>query len=306
MPMEQKDVVIILADISGYTRFMIENQTAAVHGQLIISGLIESILAEVDIPLTLQEIEGDAVFLYAARDTSATAWPATIEEVSRKLDRFFHAFLARYAVGVESTPCGCAICRNSDKLGLKIVVHVGTALFHSIAGRPQVSGTDVILAHRLLKNSVSDNEYLLMSAPAYAAMGAHIEGEFVRMNETYDGFGTVETHVRPMDASLLAAREALYQLPPDKLDAALATYSGVVNLKHLLSATMTQLRSPIRTFTWRERLAMIGDMLLSPVMLLTEVRRAAETVRTRGRLRTEWASPAPAVSSLVEQRKEGV
>ncbi len=63
--MDQKQL-IILADISGYTRFMLANRTSALHGQMIINGLIESILKEVDIPLTLQEIGGDAVFLYAA------------------------------------------------------------------------------------------------------------------------------------------------------------------------------------------------------------------------------------------------
>jgi len=34
MPMQEKPVVIVLADISGYTRFMIENRTSAVHGQI--------------------------------------------------------------------------------------------------------------------------------------------------------------------------------------------------------------------------------------------------------------------------------
>ena len=36
------------------------------HGQICINVLIEAILEQVDVPLTLQEIEGDAVFLYAA------------------------------------------------------------------------------------------------------------------------------------------------------------------------------------------------------------------------------------------------
>ena len=62
----EQGVVLILADISGYTKFMVANQTAAVHGQVIITLLIETILAEVDIPLTLHGIEGDAVFLSAA------------------------------------------------------------------------------------------------------------------------------------------------------------------------------------------------------------------------------------------------
>lgn len=35
--MQQDELVIILADISGYTRFMVENRTSAVHGQLCIN-----------------------------------------------------------------------------------------------------------------------------------------------------------------------------------------------------------------------------------------------------------------------------
>ena len=63
--MQQDRVVIVLADISGYTRFMVENRTSAVHGQLCINSLVETLLEQVDIPLILQEIEGDAIFLYA-------------------------------------------------------------------------------------------------------------------------------------------------------------------------------------------------------------------------------------------------
>lgn len=40
-PREQQ-LVIIIADISGYTKFMVENQLAAVHGQLCITFLIGS------------------------------------------------------------------------------------------------------------------------------------------------------------------------------------------------------------------------------------------------------------------------
>jgi hypothetical protein len=39
---EQRQLIIILSDISGYTRFMVENRTAALHGQMVISRLIES------------------------------------------------------------------------------------------------------------------------------------------------------------------------------------------------------------------------------------------------------------------------
>ena len=185
--MQEKRLVVILADISGYTRFMLENRASAVHGQLCINFLIESVLEKVDIPLTLQEIEGDAVFLHAADPGSEEAWQATLEEVSRKLPGFFEAFIARTGVSIESTPCGCAICRNSEQLGLKIIVHVGEAVFHEVAGRSQVSGPDVILTHRLLKNSLESNEYLLLTEPAFERMGRHLPGRFEIHEETYEG-----------------------------------------------------------------------------------------------------------------------
>jgi class 3 adenylate cyclase len=294
--MEQKQLVIILADISGYTRFMLETQTSAVHGQMIITGLIEAIIAQVDIPLTLQEIEGDAVFLYAARTgahESEDAWRATVADVSRKLERFFHAFIARSAVMMEATPCPCAICRNSNQLGLKIIVHAGSAVFHSIAGRPQVSGPDVILAHRLLKNSIPGNEYLLLSENAYAAMGKYLGGAFVQLRETYDGFGTIDVRARLMDDELLAAREALYKLAPGQLDSELTAYTSVSNTKDVVRATMAQLRDPVRAFSWGERFGMVVMAFLAPIFLFFHARRAVPAaVKARGHARTEWG-PAP-------------
>jgi hypothetical protein len=77
----ERQLVLILADISGYTRFMLENQTSAVHGQLCITTLIETLLREVDIPLQLQEIEGDALFLYAAHPGDEPGWQDVLEQV---------------------------------------------------------------------------------------------------------------------------------------------------------------------------------------------------------------------------------
>jgi hypothetical protein len=177
-PREQP-LVIILADISGYTRFMLENQTSAVHGQQCITFLIETLLREVDIPLRLQEIEGDAVFLYAAREGDEAAWRAALAEVRAKLPRFFAAFLDGMRLAAEATPCGCAVCRDSGRLKLKLVVHSGHAVFHTTGGRALVSGADVILAHRLLKNSVGGDEYLLMTEPAYDDLGREMDGAFI-------------------------------------------------------------------------------------------------------------------------------
>lgn len=109
MEPREQEVVLILADISGYTRFMVESQLAAVHGQLCITYLIEAMLHEVNIPLHLQAIEGDAVFLYAANPGDEQAWKETLAQIRTKLERFFAAFIAAMATATEATPCKCAI-----------------------------------------------------------------------------------------------------------------------------------------------------------------------------------------------------
>ena len=287
--MEQKKLVILLADISGYTRFMLENQTSAVHGQLIITKLIESILAHVDIPLTLQEIEGDAVFLYAAHPGSDEGWHRVVEQVSRKLEQFFEAFIAEVAIATESTPCGCAVCRNITELGLKIIVHTGEAVFHQIAGRPQVSGTDVILAHRLLKNTVPSHEYLLLSEAAWTAMGEHLPGKFERHRETYEGFGAVDLHVRILHGDLLAARDAVYELSEAELKTSVGAYTRWLYPRDLLPAIFAQLRRPIRPFTWREKFRMVLDPLIEwPAVLLYHRRAIPKQLIARGKRRTSW------------------
>lgn len=257
--MDQKKLIVILADISGYTQFMVENQMAAVHGQLIINGLIESILRQVDIPLTLQEIEGDAVFLYAAHPGSDAGWDDVVEQVSRKLGTFFESFISQLGIVSEATPCPCAVCANLEKLALKIVVHSGEAVFHEIAGRPQVSGSDVILAHRLLKNSVKANFYLLLTDAAYATLGAHLPGSFERHQEWYEGFGTVSLRVRDLTADLLAARDSVYALDARELDAAMQIYADGVRPSRLVAAALQQIRNPIRHFSWLEKLRMLVE-----------------------------------------------
>jgi len=285
---QEDRLVVILADISGYTRFMVENRTSAVHGQLCINSLIDALLQNVDIPLTLQEIEGDAVFLYARDPGSETGWRATLDEVGQKLPKFFDAFLAAAGATAESTPCGCAICRNSDQLGLKIVVHSGTAVFHELAGRSQVSGPDVILAHRLLKNTVSSNAYLLLSDPAYELLGPQLSGDFEEHEERYEGFDRVAVRVRPLDREFLAARDDLYRLGETDLRGAVDSYLDWLG-QNLPTAALQQARSPIRAFGWRDRLLMLWDAVVGFRLAKGRLRSAIPAAQlARGERRTEW------------------
>ncbi len=141
------------------------------------------------------------------------AWSDVVVQVSMKPGRFFDAFIAQSAMMTELTPCKCAVCVHADQLGLKLVVHSGQAVFRSIAGRPQVSGPDVILAHRLLKNSVArDAVYEMSRAQLNEAAQAYVEAS--RSNATREAalqqlrnplrpFGSIDKALMVLEAYVL-------------------------------------------------------------------------------------------------------
>lgn len=157
------DLLILLADISGYTRFMVANQTEAEHSQQIIGALLEAIIEEVEIPLSIAKFEGDAVFLYAIKGGNADA---VVTHIRAKLPRFFSAFASRLREQAAMRTCHCGACRNVNELRLKIIAHSGQAVIYSIADRTELAGVDVIIAHRLLKNSIAAREYILVTESA--------------------------------------------------------------------------------------------------------------------------------------------
>ena len=202
-------VVLILADISGYTRFMLASQEAVVHGQQVITELLESIIREVEIPLEIKEIEGDAVFLYAVKPDDDAGWEEARQLIGRKLVSFFEAFARTILELMESTLCPCAVCKNLDQLKLKVVVHSGDALFHRIGRFSDVSGVDVILVHRLLKNSVASDEYVLMTEAAYRDIGFPVDVDVRKGEEHYPGFGAISTYTYVTKGGGTPTRDAL-------------------------------------------------------------------------------------------------
>lgn len=282
--MEQKRLVVLLADISGYTRFMLETATSAVHGQMLVDSLIEAIVSKVDIPLVLQEIEGDAVFLYAADPGSEQGWQQVLRDVGRKLEHFFAAFISQMGVAAESAPCGCTVCANIDKLGLKLIVHVGEAVFHEVAGRARVSGGDVILAHRLLKNTVPSNEYLLLTEAAWTGMRSELDGEFEIRQETCEGFGEIGVRVRYLEQRFTAAREALYRMDHRARCAAVGEFLDA-SARRAPQAVRTQLETNGKRFPWYQRLVTRTEVELMPLLTPLLRRILPRRQRLRGKPR---------------------
>jgi len=101
-------------------------------------------------------VEGDAVFALAADRVLGP--PATLLDV---LEDTVAAFRGRQRELQADDSCSCDACRNVGNLDLKIVAHHGRFLRQMVGDRIQAAGVNVVLAHRLLKNSVGRRAYIL-------------------------------------------------------------------------------------------------------------------------------------------------
>jgi len=95
------------------------------------------------------------------------------------------------------------------RLDLKVLVHHGAIIRHRIAGHAELVGSDVIVAHRLLKNHVVERlgtpAYALFSGACVAAMG--IDPAALGMTEyrdIYDDLGEVAGWVEDLGAAWTA------------------------------------------------------------------------------------------------------
>jgi hypothetical protein len=193
-------VLLILADISGYTRYMTANAKTLSHSHTIIAELIQAIASAIEIPLEIVELEGDAIFLFCRKPGDPATWQAQRELVYRKLLEFFHRFRARLQELRRSNVCTCHACANIDQLRLKVLVHSGEVLVHRVLQFNKLSGVDVILIHRLLKNSVERPEYLLLTEAAHRDLQFPTDVRFETGSEQYEHLGSITTFVHYLEA----------------------------------------------------------------------------------------------------------
>jgi hypothetical protein len=181
---------LVLADISGFTAFV--TGTELEHGPPIIAELLEVVIRQLAPPLEVQEVEGDAVFAFGLDRTIVPA--ATLLDV---VDDTFVAFKARRRELAADDSCSCQACRSVGNLDLKIIAHHGVFLRQTVAGRRQLGGAEVILAHRLLKNRFGRTAgYLLLTEAALGRMDiAPASVGLIAQTERYEHLGEVRCFV---------------------------------------------------------------------------------------------------------------
>jgi hypothetical protein len=203
MQPKSNQAVLLIADISGYTKFLRLHRLNTAHAQLVITELLESIIDATMPPLKVSKVEGDAVFFYAMDIENALAQSQLAKAASAQLISLFRAFYQKVNELSALNLCFCDACRNVYSLRMKLIMHIGEVFIHRVKTFEEISGTDVILTHRLLKNSVPSNEYVLMTAEAYSRVGEFHQLKPEMRKENCEGIGKVDVVVFYPTADLI-------------------------------------------------------------------------------------------------------
>ncbi len=150
-----EQVLIIIPDISGFSSFV--NEVAISHSEHIIRELLEIIIEGNDIGLEVSEIEGDAVLFYKFENFPE---PAAILKMVEDIFIRFHEHLQLYE---QNRLCPCGACQTAHQLDIKFIVDQGYVKEMKVNNHTKLVGPAMIGAHRLLKNDVPLDEYLLLS-----------------------------------------------------------------------------------------------------------------------------------------------
>jgi hypothetical protein len=192
--MEQKPQhgYLVLADISGYTSYLAGVELD--HAQGVLTDLLETIVASFKALLTISKLEGDAVFGYVA-EAQVSRGETLIEFVEAS----YVAFRDRLDGIRRRTTCTCNACRAIPSLDLKFIIHHGDYMAQSIAGIHELVGSDVNLAHRLLKNHVGEETgwraYALFTGQSLEHLVAPCDPRDLHAQaETYEHLGEVLTY----------------------------------------------------------------------------------------------------------------
>jgi Protein of unknown function (DUF2652) len=195
---------LLLADISGFTAFL--QAVARAHAADMAAGtfvpkayplltrLLDGIVERIAPPFVLSELEGDAVFAFAAEGELGVRGQSVVD----CLTACYEAYRARLDEARELMTCTCDACQSIGGLELKFVLHHGEYIVQSVAGHQQLFGPDVTVSHLLLKNHVADligrSAYALVTESAAAHLDVPLE-RALPITEQYEHYAPVRACV---------------------------------------------------------------------------------------------------------------
>lgn len=187
-----------IADISGYSSFLTAVEID--HAQDIIADFMDAVVKGLRPPFRLAKFEGDAAFVYAVNEkVDGSLLQDAIESA-------YFKFRRRMRDVKRASACECKACVAMGDLDFKFVVHHGEMVKQRMGGREELAGRDVILVHRLLKNTVNEKfgsrAYALYSDACIQAMNIDpVAQGLIEHHETIDSIGDVKAWLRNLETA---------------------------------------------------------------------------------------------------------
>ncbi len=192
---------LLLADISGYTGFMVGVERE--HGidfsagipaaYSVLGALLDAVIEGLEPDFALVKLEGDAVFAAAP----AASLDGQGDRVLEKLGATYRGFIDSRTRALPASDHLCTACPAVAHLDLKVVLHRGYAVRQRVGSGSDLLGSAVTVAHRLLKNTVRDRigfrPYLFVTDAAATALG--LSGVGLAHREEYSDAGQIEGRI---------------------------------------------------------------------------------------------------------------
>jgi hypothetical protein len=197
---------LLITDISGYTSFL--TQAELEHAHDILDSLFKTLLGSIHPPLAVAKLEGDAIFAFSPRGSFYHG-----QTLLETVENLYYAFALALETMRINTTCTCNACKLIPTLDLKFAIHYGEFIVSKVGGSEELSGTDVILVHRLLKNTIIEKTGVeayayFTRASVEAAQLTEMASTMLPHTENYEHLGDVEGYVYDLKPIWKAQREA--------------------------------------------------------------------------------------------------
>jgi uncharacterized protein YndB with AHSA1/START domain len=125
------------------------------------------------------------------------------ERLLEHIEACYCDFVSHIHYARRLTHCGCRACSSIHTLDLKFFVHYGEYLIQKVPGTSQgIAGRDIILLHRLLKNSVTEKTglrgYALLTRACLDRIGRPLST--TQHAETFEHIGEVQCGLYDLQA----------------------------------------------------------------------------------------------------------
>ena len=234
---------LLIADISGYTEFIKLHNLAKKpvfgaalaknfesHASAIVADLLETVIDVVEPSLRLNKLEGDAAFFFSSGKVGSTSGDGIIDVMARANE----AFNKKLSDLAFVQACGCEPCTQSKNLRLKICAHKGNFSLNTIRNFEELSGEDVILTHRMLKNDIDSSEYWLVTDAFYKTLDTKNKKKFIRITQNLESFDKVKLNFLELSSPIP---------PNEKVEKQSRAYNWMLQAGYFASAMFKKKRA---------------------------------------------------------------